>query len=147
MAVVAKGISFREFERRTILRIGLVKQRVGLELFRRIVLKTPVDTGWARSSWHVALGAPNTSVPPPPSAKGGGALLTAVPTTTALAGPVPVGVPVYVTSSLAYIKALEQGHSRQAPQGMVAVSIQEVLTGMRGYITRVKNSVPPGSLG
>lgn len=38
-----------------------VVRKLAFEAFRRVVLKTPVDTGRARANWSVAVGAPNTT--------------------------------------------------------------------------------------
>ncbi len=36
------------------------------------------------------------------------------------------GDTIWISNNLAYIVALEKGHSRQAPHGMVALSVEEV---------------------
>jgi hypothetical protein len=96
-------------------------RRIALELQRRIVLRTPVDTGFARSNWQAAVGAANDSI----------VGTSRNPTTIrarareALASLPPFSV-IVVFNNAPYIGVLESGSSAQAPQGMVAVSLNEV---------------------
>lgn len=83
-------------------------------------LKTPVDTGRARASWVISVGSINTSVAP--EAASGQKVVTADPSIPA----VQVGQVAYVTNSLPYIRALEYGHSAQAPAGMVRLTAAEM---------------------
>jgi len=119
--------------------------------FRRIsgvVLLTPVETGRARSSWNVSIGQPNGAYPP--AGQGGYQATNAETATAAMAG---LGVyqTVWITSGLPYIKVLEYGgypnppvrgswdratrswvvrseggYSRQAPQGMVRITVEGI---------------------
>lgn len=136
-------------------RIALDARQVAFKLFEKVILKTPVDTGAARNSWGVSVGAIR---PPTPSAgaeavvsSGGiGAMSVAVAAS-------PVGGVVWLSNGLPYIRVLEyglypnppqrgswvkgrkgqpghweiksvNGYSRQAPQGMVRLSIIEMQT-------------------
>ena len=99
-------------------RVQLLKAWAVFELWTKITLRTPVRTGRARASWNIGVGEPDGTVP---------AESEQVP--FPLAPPLqdmPIGVPVYVTSNLSYIRALEEGHSKQAPAGMVRLSLIEV---------------------
>lgn len=86
---------------------------IATTLDRKIVEKTPVDTGRARANWFVAEGAPrlDTTEGTVPSSR------------PALTGE----SVIYITNSLPYIVPLEYGHSEQAPAGMVRVAIAEVM--------------------
>lgn len=97
--------------------IGIVQRKITFDLFTKITLRTPVDTGRARAGWDVTVGEPTAYVPP----EG-----------TYGDKPFPEGVqingeqPSYVVNNLEYIEALEHGHSKQAPAGMVRISMLEV---------------------
>ena len=41
---------------------------------------------------------------------------------------------IFITNNLPYINALENGHSDQAPSGMLAVTLNEVEAGIRDVI-------------
>lgn len=67
-------------------------RNVGEEVLRRIVERTPVDTGYAQSQWHLDTDSSSFTV----------------------------------SNQCEYIQYLENGHSQQAPTGMVAVTMNEV---------------------
>lgn len=109
-----------------------VYRRTTMELWNEITKRTPVDTGRARSSWNLSIGRPNTAVPPegPP---GQGKHKDKPSPPVEPVNPVPPLEKVdgeeiiYITSSLPYIERLENGHSKQAPVGMVMVSAKTVV--------------------
>lgn len=95
--------------------------KIGVDLWRKIILKTPVDTGRARQSWNMQWTSPDPSVPPPGSHSEPSVPDPGVPK---------LGSRLHISSNLHYMPYLEQGDpgpgSDQAPQGMVEVSIQEL---------------------
>lgn len=96
-------------------RIKDIQRNVVFALYSAIVEKTPVDTGRARGNWNVSPGAPDyhtdynqktrqyTSAEQLPKAEGVESL--------------------FIANNLPYITALEYGHSKQAPQGMVGLAM------------------------
>ena len=103
--------------------VATVHKKVALDLLSGVVKKTPVDTGRARASWKVGVG----SLDPTVAAEGSG------PPADAVIGAGESKIEAqkdpqrtWITNSLPYIGALENGHSNQAPQGMVAVTAAEV---------------------
>lgn len=112
----------RAYERKVEQRVAQVTRWVALEALRRVVMKTPVDTGRARGSWQVAV-----SVRPTGEVdiydKDGGATIAEGSREIAQVGPYET---IYIASNLSYILPLEEGHSRQAPNGMVATTISEL---------------------
>ena len=93
------------------------------EVFESLVEKTPVDTGKARGHWSISLNGPNPDSYRGPSSAGRGQSLTP-------------GERAYVKNKMqsflnggkeniwfindsGYAKALEYGHSKQAPSGMI----------------------------
>lgn len=122
--------------------LDTVVRKSTLEVFRGVVLKTPVDTGRARGNWNVAAGAPDTSTTPTANQARG-------MTEVAKAASIAAGGIVYLANSLPYIRPLEYGQypnppkggkgkttggfSRQAPQGMVRLTAIE----FEAYVRRV----------
>lgn len=116
-------------------------QKLTYDLYQLIVMETPVDTGRARASWNVAVDEPDESVPPAiPEAdqkqreeqrKAGRAVgihpmfgqFAAQPPAPAVINGIDGKRKIFITSSLIYINALEQGHSQQRPHGMVRVNV------------------------
>jgi hypothetical protein len=117
-------------------KLGLTRATVyrstALELWNGITKRTPVDTGRARSSWNLSIGSPDPTIPPergPGTGKNKNAKTP--PTSPTAATPrfdkIDGSAVIYITSNLPYIEALENGHSKQAPVGMVMVSTAEVV--------------------
>lgn len=108
---------------------------VVMELFRRVILKTPVDTGRARANWQFFIGDP---VPKADDSKdpSGSAAISAVD--SGLKN-FQLGQVAWLANNLPYIRVLEYGeypnpnkgtktvggYSAQAPQGMVRVTAAE----------------------
>ena len=83
------------------------------EVFKNIIMMTPVDTGRARGNWQCTIGAPFVGE-------------DRTSTVEKIQSTIPrrAGSVVYLTNNVPYIGALEYDfHSRQAPAGMVRVSV------------------------
>ncbi len=100
-------------------------RRVGLESLRRIVIKTPVDTGTARANWNVYFGVYQTEFDPNKQDKSGGATISSAGMKAMSAT---AGVDLFISNSCPYIGKLEYGYSRQRPEGMVRTTAQEIHT-------------------
>ena len=118
------------------LEYGKVVAKFVLDLDRKIVLRTPVDTGWAQMNWNISADSPDFSYfpaeRPVDSPLGADAARTALQraqlwATIILTDPHHT---FYISNGIPYIEHLENGHSGQAPNGMVAVSIAEVEAGL-----------------
>lgn len=101
----------------------MVVRKVMIETFTKVVLKSPVDTGRFRANWNCAV---NNYDPATSEAtdKGGRSSISKI--TTKVAATRIDGSPVYLTNSLPYAKRLEEGYSKQAPSGMVKLSLLEI---------------------
>lgn len=110
-----------------------LQKAVVLDLFRRIVFKSPVGNpdnwqpqslppppgyvgGRFRANWQITISAPAT-----------GEIDSTAPPVPSLRTP-PFGVTVYITNNVPYAERLEMGWSRtQAPGGVVNIAIEEVI--------------------
>lgn len=108
------------FTRKTEAKIETAIRKIALDVFSEVILMTPVDTGRARGSWQVAIGTIPT-----------GTVELDDPAGTATIGKVQAevlglkaGQTIYLVSNLEYIQALEFGHSKQAPGGMIRLTVQ-----------------------
>jgi hypothetical protein len=119
--VVSFEDDLRKFERKTTRKMTQVGRKVALELFGRVILKTPVDTGRARANWQVTIGTTANGTVEIDD-KSGGATMSAA---TAASAGFNAGDTIYLTNNLPYILKLEEGSSQQAPAGMVALTVQE----------------------
>lgn len=83
------------------------------EVFSNIIQMTPVKTGRARGNWQCTIGSPFVGE------DDSGSVMKVQSVIPRRAGSV-----VYLTNNVPYIGKLEyDGHSRQAPAGMVRVSV------------------------
>jgi hypothetical protein len=159
------------FSEKSAVQVELLVRRLAIEIYTRITLKTPVDTGRARASWNLARGAPDLTVAPERAKfaekvvwKGSATSGIQTPSRIitveqqrgamnkrfaanqsakigALKGAKLVGKfnlatvwlvePAFITNNLDYVIYLEHGSSKQAPNGMVAISLMEVEAGVR----------------
>lgn len=91
---------------------------VKLELFRSVILDTPVDTGRARGNWQATLDSPATEE------------IENESMSVALAGVAAnlgkVNDVSFLANNLPYIEELEDGSSKQAPAGMVRRNMARV---------------------
>ena len=92
-------------------------------VFKKIVMRTPVDKGRARASWTVSKDTANIGF----TAKEGReySLQDALDNFKSIGKIYPYSV-IYITNNLPYIEKLEFGHSKQASAGMVRVSLAEL---------------------
>ena len=91
---------------------------VKLELFRSVILDTPVDTGRARGNWQATLNSPATEE------------IENESMSVALAGVAAnlgkINDVSFLANNLPYIEELEDGSSKQAPAGMVRRNMARV---------------------
>lgn len=99
--------------------MDLVLRKITLDLLRRVVMKTPVDTGRARGNWQIGRG----KMPEGETGKLGADDSIAAGAPEALQAK--MGEPVFLVNHVPYILELERGSSKQAPNGMVATTLRE----------------------
>lgn len=99
-----------------------VQQKVAMELLSRVVMKSPVDTGRFRGNWTISLNAPDLSVTDGVDPSGGATITRGSSVITGMREP----QVIYVSNNLPYAQRLEEGSSKQAPAGMVAVTLNEL---------------------
>lgn len=132
----------QKFAEHVDIEIATVVQKICSDLFTRIVgnfesHRHPVDTGRARAGWAISIGTPAFFLPAtvPQSLLNERAAkkrkgekpepifpLPGDPDVSAIDGT----QQVFILNNLPYIEALENGHSQQAPNGMVKLSLLEV---------------------
>jgi hypothetical protein len=101
--------------------MDLVVRKVAFEMFSRVIQKSPVDEGRFKSAWLVSVNA----VPegdPGTIDKSGAPSLERV---NAVVLEVKAGDRIVMVNNLAYANRLEYGYSKQAPAGMVRITVGE----------------------
>ena len=99
-------------------------QVIAMDTLRGVVLKSPVDTGRFRGNWIVSINSPSMEQTPATDASGSGAINKGM---AAIEGyDVETTSRIYIQNNLPYGNRLENGWSKQAPEGMVSVTINEI---------------------
>lgn len=107
----------------------LAIRAITTEVFRRVVVKTPVDTGLAKGNWRPSIGSVDATVDESALDKSGSGVMAKIMTVVgSFSG---VGK-VYLCNSLPYVNVLEYGRANgkpgsiQAPNGMVRITLAEI---------------------
>ena len=125
------SLDLTEYAKKKQVEIKEVRKAYAFALYSSIVKKTPVDTGRARGNWNVSVGSPDTSVDDPsgypkPRKKGEKVVKKVVKLKykNSASLPEPKGnESIFISNNLPYITTLEYGSSKQAPNGMVGVTL------------------------
>lgn len=99
-----------------------VLQKLAMEGLSRMVLKSPVDTGRFRGNWTVSVGNADLSTSEGIDPNGGATIARGSVPILAMSEP----KVVWMLNSLPYANRLENGWSKQAPAGVVAVTVAEL---------------------
>lgn len=111
------------------LRVGLnlekAVQETAVAVLDKVVHTTPHDTGQARANWQVAVRAARPINEPLIGKLDYSGDETVIAGEAVIRGtPRPDGHTIYISNSLPYIQALNEGHSKQAPEGFVELAVQ-----------------------
>lgn len=101
---------------------------------QNIVMRSPVDTGRFRANWQFGVGARDTSTAErfdPTGATTIGRLIAEIKGTNA-------GQVYYLSNSLPYAMRLENGWSKQAPNGMVRLTAMDLPRQIEEYAASLK---------
>ena len=114
------GAQVRRWSDKTQKKMDKAVRKIALEEFSNDILLSPVDTGRFRGNWQPAVGRAvgGTIEAVDPS----GATVTAK--VQSVTGQVKAGDVIYMVNNLPYAQRLEDGWSKQAPSGMVALTVQ-----------------------
>jgi hypothetical protein len=103
----------------------IVMRKITLELFSRVILRSPVDTGRFRNNWVMATGRYSTETTEATDKTGSKSIGTVSSKVSTMKFD---GKLIYLTNSLPYAIELERGSSKQAPQGMVRLTAMEIVS-------------------
>ena len=106
----------------------LVAKKITIELFSRVIEKSPVDTGRFRANWNCSIGSPDLSTSESTDPSGSGAISKVTSTVVSYTLN---DQSVFLTNNLPYADRLENGWSKQAPNGMVRLSVMEIQNSVR----------------
>lgn len=114
--------------------VDLVVRKVALDMFSRVIQKSPVDTGRFKGNWQVAIRAIPSGILEIDDKSGTATMSNVAAKVLALKA----GDTIYLVNNLPYARGLEYGHSKQAPSGMVRLTVQE----FGAVVTKSASEVP-----
>ena len=127
------AIDVSKFGAKTEQQISLAVRKIALDLFTRVIMRSPVDTGRFRANWQTTVGERATGTreafdkgPVLPGGIGAAAGSVAAQEALEVVTRAPLGPDLWLANNLPYAVPLENGHSPQAPGGMVKLSMLEV---------------------
>lgn len=104
----------------------------------RLDERSPVDTGRFRANWNYGLGAPDLSTSLKTDKAGGATssrIIAQIPADAA-------GQVHYLSNNLPYAMRLENGWSKQAPQGILSRTVVEFQTFVDDAVAEAQRRVP-----
>lgn len=108
----------KEFRRKVEKAADLVFRGTALEIFSKVVKRTPVKTGRLRGNWQCEINAiPIGEVDSTPA--------QALTKIVKITGQMKFTDSIYLINNLPYVEVIENGSSEQAPQGMVKITVAE----------------------
>ncbi|HZJ98457.1 MAG TPA: HK97 gp10 family phage protein [Tissierellaceae bacterium] len=128
---------------RTIRKLNKIVKVAAMELFKSVIMMTPVDTGRARGNWQCTMTRPADGVID--SEQSEEATIAKMVETTLKSS---ISKGIFLTNNLPYIQKLEYGgygqgpkteggYSKQAPAGMVRVSLDRIQKDLKEIIADV----------
>ncbi|GAB2472149.1 hypothetical protein GCM10027082_24580 [Comamonas humi] len=114
----------------------MVVRRAALELGGEMVDRSPVDTGRFKNNWVTSTGAPDSSRSA--DADKAGARARAM-LNEKVAGWKP-GQTIWILNNLPYAERLEYGWSKQAPGGMVRLTVQNYAEAVKKAADQVRGA-------
>lgn len=105
----------------------IIQKKVVLEALRRLVMRTPVDTGRARGNWQVTIAEPAEGQLEVNDKEGDTTISKGLAALTGL----PDAQVIWISNNVDYIELLEHGSSKQAPEGMLAITVEELRNWLR----------------
>lgn len=114
------AVRFQRLGRDLLIGTRRVIREVALETTAKLIRRTPVDTGRARSNWFIGINAPSRQSRKRPVSPGAAIGRAAARLTSSR-----LQDTVYITNNLPYIQRLNRGWSAQAPPGYVQQAVRE----------------------
>lgn len=124
----------RRFRSNTEKKLDMIVRKIVFDVYRRIVKRSPVDTGRFRANNQISL----NSLPPDSVfqfGKNRGAILRKGQDVLKA---FELGDTVFIYNNVVYALALEYGHSQQAPEGIYRISVQELMAHIGAVAGSVK---------
>jgi hypothetical protein len=111
-------------------KVNTVQKVIVLEALKRLVEKTPVKTGRARGNWQATIDAAAEGQLEVTDIDGQATISKGL----SILGEMQPYCIVWISNNVDYIEFLEDGSSKQAPEGMLAITVEELMQMFEGVI-------------
>lgn len=101
---------------------AVIMQKIALQALRGVVFASPVDTGRFRGNWQVQQGGAATAVLERADPSGS----TTMAAGEAVIARATIDAPLWLTNNVPYAGRLEDGHSEQAPEGVLGITVERI---------------------
>jgi hypothetical protein len=108
--------------------VMLAQKKISMAVLRGLVLNTPVDTGRARGNWDVTIDVQQFENSELLDKSGGQAIARGQEVVNAINR---LGSVIFIQNNVPYILSLEHGSSKQAPAGMLKLTLQSIRAQLR----------------
>ena len=129
------GYDITRWANQTKQKLDTVARKVALDMFSRVVLRSPVDTGRFRGNWQCAIDSVPQGTVDKLDPSGGTAIAGINREVAGFGG----GHIIYLVNHLPYAWPLEMGWSKQAPAGMVRITVEEFRPIVEGAVRITRN--------
>jgi hypothetical protein len=110
-----------DFAAKLKIKAATLQKKITFDMHGDIMRRTPVDTGRARANWFATVGQPSSELKDYKGVKSGDEV---IPQPAQPELDVDGTTDTYIINNLPYIKALDEGHSKRAPNGMVKLAMK-----------------------
>jgi hypothetical protein len=115
-------LQLSEFAKKAGQNADLVIKKVAIDILARVIQRSPVDTGRFRGNWQLTVGSPSSGTRQAADKSGA----TTVEAGSKVIAKFEAGPDIFIVNNLPYGPRLEyEGWSKQAPAGMVRVTVSE----------------------
>lgn len=129
------GVAIEAWCERAKKRMDRTARYLLVDMLTAVVTRTPVKRGWARGNWRIEINAMPIGVLATLDPSG----TIAISEGTAKIMGMKAGDVVYIGNNAPHIRALEYGHSAQAPAGMVRITVAEFRQRLMSAAQRANN--------
>lgn len=119
-------VQCQKFAEKIDVNLSTVVRRISAQIYSDIVKAWPVDTGYSRRNWQVSANTPLEGLIGEPPKKGQSGVLEPLYTPDGANTALPLAkgdLDVWIVNNVEYAEALENGHSKQAPNGCVRIAV------------------------
>ena len=136
------ALAVKEFCKLPVKRVNYVKRMGVISCYGRVIMRSPVLTGRYRGGWNCSINGIDYTVPSPAPKefiqKGNVYYQIDSERAKKFFAQVTISENCFISNSVPYAEHLENGHSKQAPNGVMRITILEVKEDLKKFARQAK---------